>query len=204
MDLSTQSFLTLPPGTPFDGGFFAGRFRIHGKVNALIVAPKADGEHKPTLWIPEYKEVPGAQSYVDGLANTRAMAAAGSKLAQWALDLRIGGKNDWYLPSQDELEVIYRALKPTTEENDCYMRSGINLSAVPPTRPYIPGFPVQTLAEAFQSGGDQAFDDAWYWSSTQYASGSDYAWLQHFDDGLQLYGLTTSQYSARAVRRLEI
>lgn len=191
-------------GTAMGGGFYAGRIRIGDQVFALIVAPKADGEHKDAPWNDTYSTVEGAKSYFDGLANTEAMAGADSELAKWARGLRIGGNDDWYLPSQDEQEIIYRNLKPTTEANWCYARSGINLSAVEPTRPYTPDFPVQTLTETFQKGGAEAFDLVWYWSSTQHASNSDCAWFQYFDNGYQVYGHKFSDYRARAVRRLAI
>lgn len=191
-------------GTSMGGGFYGGRVRIDGLVYALIVAPKADGENKGAIWIKGNKEIAGARSYEDGLANTRAMAEAGSKLAKWALDLRIAGNDDWYLPAQDELEVLYRNLKPTTHANWCYARSGINLSAVEPTRPYTPALPVQTLEELFKAGGDQAFEYEYYWSSTAHASVPDCAWLQGFDDGIQHDIITLIKFRARAVRRLEI
>jgi len=191
-------------GTPFEGGFYAGQIRVGEQVFALIIAPKFDGEHDDIAWIDNYKAAPGAQSYSDGFTNTEAMAEAGSELARWARALRIGGHDDWYIPSQDELEVIYRNLKPTSEKNYCYARSGINLSAAQPTRPYTPDLPTQTNAEAFQSGGEQSFDKAWYWSSTQHAAYSYYAWLQYFADGDQ-HGLSTYyEFRARAVRRLPI
>lgn len=192
-------------GTAMGDGYYAGRIRQDdGQIYALIVAPKADGEHAPAIWIPGNRATPCAKSYNDGLANTRAMAEAGSDLAKWALDLRIGGHDDWYLPSQDELEIIYRNLKPTPEENSCYARSGINLSAVPPTRPYTPEMPEQTLAEAFKAGGDQAFAAEWYWTSTQRASYSDYAWHQTFSHGNQIFNFIDCRCRARAVRRSPI
>ena len=191
-------------GTPLAGGFYAGRFTDDGQTYALIGAPKAEGEHKPAIWIPKYKAVPGALSYVDGMANTQAMAEAGSVLAKWALALRIADCDDWYLPAQDEAEILYRNLKPTTRENYCWGRSGINLSAVPPTRPHTPPFPVQTSAEAFQKGGDEAFEEEAYWTSTQYVSASDFAWCQLFGDGDQYCGSTSDERRARAVRRLII
>lgn len=191
-------------GAPFQGGFFAGLINIAGQRHALIVAPKAAGEHEETEWISDYKAVPGAQSYDDGYANTQAMADAGSELAKWARGLDIGGHADWYLPSQDELELCYRNLKPTTRENYYYARSGINLSAVPPTRPYTPEFPVQTSAAAFQKGGAEAFAEEWYWSSTQHASYSYYAWGQNFGNGVQDYYGTGIKLRARAVRRSTI
>jgi hypothetical protein len=132
------------------------------------------------------------------------MAAARSKLALWVRDLRIAGHADWYLPSQDELEIIYRNLKPTPAENSQWARSGINVSAIEPTRPYTPEFPVQTQAEAFQEGGAQAFEEAWYWSSTQHAANSHYAWGQHFHRGFQDGGLKSYEGRARAVRRLPL
>ena len=191
-------------GTSMGGGFYAGRIIIDDQPFALVVAPKAEGQHKPTIWIPDYKEVPGALSYNDGLANTKAMAEAGSKLAQWAIDLRIAGFDDWYLPAQDELEVAHRNLKPTTDKNYCWARSGTNLSAVTPTRPYTPDFPLQTESELFKAGGAEAFDADWYWSSTQHASVSDYAWFQHFSNGNQDYYDPYVKLRARAFRRLPL
>jgi hypothetical protein len=138
------------------------------------------------------------------MANTDAMVAAGSNLAKWARDLRIDGHDDWYLPSQDELEIIYRNLKPTTQENYLYSRSGINASAAPATHPYTASSPTQTTASAFQEGGEEAFAPEWYWSSTQHAAGSDYAWQQDFDNGYQVVTHKDDEVRARAVRRLAI
>lgn len=201
---SSTDEITPILGTAMDGGFYASRIRIDGKIYALIVAPKFEGEHAPTIWIPNYKEVTEARSYNDGLANTNAMAEAGSELAKWARDLRIGGHDDWYLPSLDELEIVYRNLKPTADKNSCYSRSGINLNAVEPTPPYTTDAPAQTQAEAFQDGGAEAFDANVYWSSTQHVSDAAYAWGQTFYYGLQDYGGTDSRGRARAVRRLPI
>ena len=201
---SSTTEITPIIGTAMGGGFYAGRILINDQPFALIVSPKAEGEMNPAIWIPNYKDVPGARSYNDGLANTRAMAESGSKLAQRVLDLRINDEGEWYLPAQDELEVIYRNLKPTTNQNSCYARSGINLSAMPPTRPYTPEFPIQTLTEAFQQGGAEAFESDAYWSSTQHASGSASAWCQLFGNGTQDCHYTGGKLRARAVRRLPI
>lgn len=117
-------------GAPFGGGFYAGRMRIDGAEYALIVAPKVDGQHDDAPWSDDSKDIKGALSFCDGRANTAAMAKAGSKLAAWAQGLRIGGFDDWYVPSLDELEICYRNLKPSDETNSLYARSGINLSPV--------------------------------------------------------------------------
>lgn len=191
-------------GAPFAGGFYAGQFRIGEQAYALIAAPKDEGEHTDTAWNDGRDAVEGATSYNDGLANTEAMATAGIDLASWARGLRIAGNDDWYLPSQDELELCYRNLKPTSNENYPYGRSGINVSALPPTYPYSETNPAQTGVTAFQECGEQAFDGAWYWTSTQHAAYAYCAWCQHFGNGNQRDDRKVSELRARAVRRLPI
>ena len=203
MKSSLQEILPLI-GTSMDGGFYGGRIMIDGQAFALIVAPKVEGEHAGMAWNSSTKMVQGAMSYCDGLTNTAAMDKGGSKLAKWVRGLRIADRDDWYLPSQDELEIIYRNLKSTSEGNTGWARSGINLSAIPPTLPYLPMDPAQTRAEHFQEGGGEAFDPAWYWSSTQYASDGAYAWSQSFTNGTQGDLPKSHQFGARAVRRSPI
>jgi hypothetical protein len=99
------------PGTPFAGGFYAGRFFIGADAYALIVAPKAEGEKAEIAWNKNNKAVKGALSYSDGAANTEAMAKAGSPLAKWTRELRIAGHDDWYLPSRLELLVAFGELR---------------------------------------------------------------------------------------------
>ena len=120
-------------GTPFGGGFYAGRIAFNGDIYATIVSPKNGGEHGPVVWLPNYTEIAGAGSFFDGLANTKAMADAGSDLAKWALALNLGGETDWYLPSRDELELLYRHFKPTDDENYVY-RNGDNPTSCPSSR----------------------------------------------------------------------
>ena len=93
-------------GTPFGGGIYAGRFCVAEQTFALIVAPADSGELAETKW-GAAKKVAGALSYNDGLANTKAMAAAGSPLAKWAQALRIGDLDDWYVPSRLEALVLF-------------------------------------------------------------------------------------------------
>ena len=46
--MNAQSIDIPPPAAaPLEGGFYAGRILITGILYALIVAPKAEGEHKP-------------------------------------------------------------------------------------------------------------------------------------------------------------
>ena len=50
----------------------------------------------------------------------------------------------------------------------------------------------------------EQFQNAWYWSSEQYASNSDCAWCQYFGDGGQDSNGKSAELRARAVRRLKI
>lgn len=201
--MTTCTAVQIPTaiGTPLEGGFYAGRFRIGAEEFALIVAPKAAGE-TTGKWGEYGQDVAGARSYNDGHANSRAMAEAGSALAQWALGLHINGHDDWYLPSRDELEILYRNLKPTDEENYCSFRDGDNASSVPAGYPYTEESPAQTLVEAFRAGGDEAFEPLWHWASTQYSPHD--AWVQGFVGGLQDYYRKDYELRARAVRKIPV
>ncbi len=195
---------TLPSavGTPFEGGFYMGQYQIQGERFALIRAPKALGFHAPIHWGEYGLLIPDADSFVDGLANTKAMAEAGSKLAAWALGLSIGGHNDWYLGARDENEMIYRVCKPTTDENWCSFRDGDNPSSLPPGYPYTAVAPGQSPIAIFQDGGEEALEACSYWTSTQV--GPYGAWFQDFDGGLQGNVGKGLARPAFAVRRIKV
>lgn len=106
-------------GTALAGGFYAGRIRTATLAYDLIVAPRAL-ELAAKRWNTTLKAVTGAGSFFDGAANTRAMAEAGSRLAKSILALSHEGHDDWYLPARDELELLYRAFKPTGNTNWCW------------------------------------------------------------------------------------
>src|SRR5690349_7369712 len=90
-------------GTSMGGGFYAGRALIEGVLYALIVAPKVEGDFE-SVWSGSDEMVIDAQSYNDGAENTSSMINACSELGLKVASLLIGGHNDWYIPSQDELE----------------------------------------------------------------------------------------------------
>lgn len=196
--------LVAPSATPTADPFYAGRIRIKTIEYALIVAPKALGEIADGPWNKSTKAVDGATSFFDGLANTLAMAEAGSKLAKAVLALSIDGQTDWYLPALDELEICYRNFKPTTDDNSPYGRSGINVSAVPPTYPYAVAEPAQTSNVLFRAGAAEAFDAVYYWSSTQHASFTGTAWYQLFLNGTQDLWHKVISFRARTVRRVPL
>lgn len=187
-------------GAKLGGGFYTGILSIDGVLHAVIVAPKSGGEHADAPWGDYGKLIKGADSYANGLANTKAMAKAGCKIADWALALRIGGFKDWAIPARDQLELIYRNLKPTTDKNYCYFRSGDNPSTG--TYPYTELLPKQTKVKAFKSGGVESFDAVWYWASTQYSVNC--AWCQHFGIGNQDGLVKDGNGRVRAVRTVSI
>jgi hypothetical protein len=96
-----------------------------------------------------------------------------SQALEQCKSVRAGGFDDWRAPTKDELYVIYRGLGPNV-----------------------------TQSAAFKKGQSEAFDERWYWSSTEY--GSDYAWDQGFDDGYLGYDGKDHQDRVRAVRKVLI
>ncbi|AZD93071.1 MULTISPECIES: hypothetical protein [Pseudomonas] len=70
-------------GQPLAGGTFFTRYWLNGEERALVLL----GDELSGEWGEYGLDVPGAKSYSDGEANTRAMAEAGSKIAIKALEL---------------------------------------------------------------------------------------------------------------------
>jgi len=207
----TVAAIPATAGAAFGGGYFSGKIKADdGFTYALIVSPKATGE---TLvgWAASGGLVAGANSVNNGFNNTAAIYAAGAPghpAAQFCKDLTIGGYADWYLPSVNELEILYRSLKPGTEENITVF--GTNPSSVPPGSVYTAYNPLQTTVAAFKLGGSEALATTPYggahWSSTQ--TGASTANAQRFTDGYQYDTSTDARtgtaYFVRAVRRVRI
>jgi hypothetical protein len=218
--LPTSAMPPPPFGEPFEGGFYAGRLTIDGKNYALVVSPKPEGETRAP-WKKEWTATPGTSSINDGFANTAAMNDANHPAAQFCRSLTISGFTDWYLPSRDELEILYRNLKPTGDENYTYASrlgwyevdpgkyngvdengNGHNASSQPAGAAYSDSDPAQTLSPFFRIGGAQAFEPRWYWSSTEFDPGG--AGGQGFVDGLQYVGGKAYAHFVRAVRKVLI
>lgn len=188
-------------GDPFEGGFYGGQIRIGDTIFAISWAPKAPGETR-AIWLPSYTQVPNAASCFDSMANTIAMAKAGSPLGKWALELNINGFTDWCIPARDVLEMGYRYLKPGTETNSSSFRDGDNPSSIPVGYPYVENSPAQTTAEVFGTGGAEAFKEEWYWSSTQ--SSAITAWGQLFVNGYADTGSKRYEAVGRACRMIQL
>jgi hypothetical protein len=172
------SFVAL--GSFLAGGFFGGEMMINGELHALIVAPKAEGEKTGDDDL-QYKindryTADGTDSDDDGLTNTDRINDDNHPAAQYCRSLRIGDHDDWCLPSRDELAMMERNLGPNRK----------NTPAL------------------FANGNEEAFEEAWYRSSTEHAQYSNYAWVVGFNYGTQYYGNKDDVYGFRAVRRFKI
>lgn len=200
-------------GEPFGGGYYAGaNIVVGGTTYALVVAPKEQGgeagSQLPWEWTTD-PDVPGAESTNDGASNTAAIVAAGgsstSVAAGFCNNLSINDFNDWHLPSADELEICYRYLKPTTQDNytgsqglHSGFSNGYNPNSDPTGSEYTTTDPSRTSSSIYQSGASEAFEASSYWTSTQYSAG--FAWSQYFYDGYQVDGTKSDSRYVRAVR----
>lgn len=126
-----------------------------------------------------------------GKVNTRIITVAlgaGEYAAKYAEDSTCGGRDDWFLPSKDELDVAYNKLVTT--------------------RVCKPGRPDKKLTSP-ECIGDTvigAFNKGYYWTSTDYNNAT--AWSQYFTDGQQFDRVQTmdgnknpeTPFRVRAVR----
>ena len=183
VEKAAQAATTPTIGQAYGGGFVTGITRdpATGKRYLNITAGAA---HELVGKWGEYGEkIDGADSFTDSLANTQAMAAAGSEMAAKVLALNIEGLTDWAIPARDVQELQYRHFKPTTEENWENSRNGDNPHSEPVGQLYSAEDPLQTVHTAFQKGSAEAFRDTWYWSSSQRSA--DFAFYVYFVDGSQ-------------------
>ena len=202
-------------GQKFEGGHFTGVIRVGESVYAIIVAPK----NTQVLGLPCKKTnsaTANTQSVNDGWANTRSMNDPSHPAAQYCCNIAVGGYTDWYLPSRDELELCYRYLKPTADDNFVYsarqyftgnlsLANGSNSNSIPVGTEYTTTTPTETIVTIFYIGSAEAFDTIWYRTSTEYSSATSNTIVQGFYNSLQDYDLKThTRYIVRAVRRVLI
>lgn len=200
----------IPIGSSYGGGFFAGQITISGSLYNLIVSPKSTGQLLNQDWGPYGSDIStGATSIIDGYANTVNLAARGSSYAPayFCKNLSIGGFTDWYMPSLNELEVLYYYLKPNSTSND--NSSGSNANAVYPepiSTVYTASNPAITSNAGFRTGGGNEFDIAtreYYWASTEIGTSAVY--VQSFNTGIQgnsSKGGTFAKGNVRAIRKV--
>lgn len=198
----------------------------------LIGAPRAQGEAGSV----QYRTANGAdpvacRTLTNGPASTAAMEAmnAGTvvyPMARWVTDINngggIGGYADWYIPARDELELLWRAFKPVTNNNFVgdrpisaftYNRdanvstlgaNGTNDNSEPTGAAYTAAAPAQTGNALFRTGGAEAFTfgSSYYWSSSEFSA--SVAWFQYWNSsypGSQSLDNKSNTSRVRAVRR---
>lgn len=159
---TAASFVPTQIGTLFQGGYYYGRMKDGVDTYALIVAPKASGTLTGRFDTTNID--PNITSRFYGYPNTVAAAALDpTSVAVQARAAAIGGYNDWYLPSLDEVELLYRAFKPdsnlnsvdNTQNPDGF--NGVNPNSVPAGQAYSANNPAVTVLSAFKAGGSEAF-----------------------------------------------
>ena len=164
-------------GFPFGGGFFAGIHELDGQRYALVVASKSDGESLELEYkLNDRSTADGTYSDDDGVANCNLINDENHPAVDFCRSLTIGGFDDWYLPSRDELHMLYRNLGPR--------------------RKNTPGL--------FREDAAEAFETDWYWSSTENASYVGSAWIVGFSSGYQGLNDKILNYAVRAVRIIQL
>lgn len=218
-------------GDPFMGGFYAGIIDTTksniiaadasqtGLRYALIVAPASLENSNGVAYKTTADAAPSAASTRwDGLTATAAMNSATYPAAQYCAGLSYDpdGASAWYLPAMDELELIYRNLRCSTESNWTTTQTatfpgtqpqGYNPSSDPTGAAYTSSDPGQTSVAAFKTSGTQALGvsgtTVLYWSATESTTGQ--AWVQYLSGtatGAQISGGKTGLSRVRPVRRL--
>ena len=199
-----QRSFGLGIGDAYQGGFYAGQISTAGNGIAdynLVIGPISSAQ-STKQWKIINSTTSGTTSVINGPANSTAMNNITHPAAQFCEGLTIGGFSDWYMPAQNELEVCYYNLKPTTTSNNTG-GSGVNANAVP-TRAsaYTAGDPAQTVSADFKSTGAEDFSGNAYWSSTEFSANTGN--FQDFSDGAQSYIGKINSFNVRAVRRVAV
>lgn len=150
-------------------------------------------------------------------------SAAVYPAAHWCNNLSINGFSDWYLPARDELELLWRNLKPNTASNvttarpsvsgsssfgeytDLVTANGANRNSDANGAAYTTSAPAQTGATAFRTGGTEAFIASYHWSSSEEAGTKGWAMGLGLGTtaGAQFSNnkIQSSAFNLRAVRR---
>lgn len=215
----TKSSFAPTPGGPttigqaYGGGYYAGKIVQGGNTYYLVVAPASGGETS-AAWKVSNDVAPEATITLNaGSTASASINSASYPAAQFCENLTIGGFTDWYLPSRDELELLYRNFKPSgatsnvtsTRTNSAYSylenndqvgdTMGLNRNSLPAGAAYTSSVPGTGVNLGFSSA-------QYYWSSSE--GSSAIAWRQSFYNGTQIMDNKTTVSYVRAVRRVVV
>lgn len=143
-------------GQIVEGCMFVGLNRIGNRAYALLSSPKSASA---TLPIKSFNQsTPGTNSVCDGFANTQAMGTSIHPAARYCKDLTINGIGGFYIPSLNELDQIYRVMKPSVgnyvmgsgealfyKRDPLYKNFGKNLTSIPVGKQYTNCYPEKTI-----------------------------------------------------------
>ena len=173
-------------GIMYQGGliFYLDTLDIHTFEGLVAAPPLWDGVNDPdpsAEWGCSNTQISGTSTAVgNGQASTTSIVsscATAGIAARLCDDLMYGGYNDWFLPSKDELDLMWNNLADPDGNNN---NSG-------PSDPNNTG----------------RFAAAIYWSSSEVEDATfnfDDAWSQDFGDGTQLDDLKVNVNHVRAIR----
>ena len=226
---------TLPTviGEPALGGFYAGIIDTTqpGAITAsdqyqtgqrylLIVAPKSlEISDRSIAWRTTRRGTNlSAQTRWNGLEAQEAYAYSEFPAFNYCYDLPYpnDGGSRWYVPAMDELELCYRNLKPSTNDNLYLVSnvngdfpsfseglpSGQNPSSDPQGTAYTATVPGQTPVTNFQYNQPEYFGSSEYWTST-WCDDSN-TWTMNLGWGEYRDKSPDSLQSVRPVRRYPI
>lgn len=133
---ATSIATTSTPSRPLIGQHWPEQGGILG---AILPGPVVDGVQQPDIAVivptgPEAEfidvcygtygtKIDGADSHTDGTANTLAMIAAGSVLAQRVAATQIAGFGDWILPAIGQLRVLSATVPHLFDKDSWYVSS---------------------------------------------------------------------------------
>lgn len=153
------------------GGYYAGgNILVDGKEYAIFVEPLEGSATFSTEYFNGTPyQISGSNSPYNGRQNTQNMLLNYDintlPAVKYCTDLTTNGFNDWHLPSVEELDICYRYLKPTTDQNFVndpvlgqYASRSINQYSNPYGDQYTTNDPAQTSVTEFKVGNSEAFD----------------------------------------------
>lgn len=187
-------------GQQVNGGWFAGISRSKTSAYGILVAPKST-EGRSLKQFNRLVANAHANRQVKSISSCRQTTAAIEDTA-------------WELPSKYDVELCYRNLKPSIEENwikpartpSWGPPSGINPTSIPVGRKYTDTNPEQTLAVLFCHGSAEAFELGRYWTLPVGLSVTPTTMIHNFTDGNQFWcgSYNYVDFVLRAVRRVLI